>query len=191
VSSTTLTVWLYDTAMGAAAGEVRLKDLEQQGGLTVLDAVTVTWMPGSHEPKVGHLHHKTSTAAAKGGVLGALVGALALAPAAGAAAGSGIGALADKLRGTGIDRDFLVEVRSKLRPGTSALVVLSRDADVDKVRPFIERGRARGDVTLVSAGLSDGAPDALRQLVRAHLAPPDDGPRDSSVLGESGEDEHT
>jgi uncharacterized membrane protein len=186
-----LTVWLYDTAMGAAAGEVRLKDLEQQGGLTVLDAVTVTWMPGSHQPKVGHLHHKTTSAGAKGAVLGALVGALALAPAVGAAAGSGIGALADKLRGTGIDRDFLVQVRSRLRPGTSALVVLSTDADVDKVRPFIERGRARGDVTLVSSTLADDAPDALRELVGSHLAPPTEGSGESSVLGEYGKEDPT
>ena len=31
----TLTVWLYDSAMGAAAAEVRLKVLQQQGALTV------------------------------------------------------------------------------------------------------------------------------------------------------------
>ena len=52
-----LTVWLYDSAMGAAAGEVRLKDLQQQGAVKVVDAVTVTWVPGAHQPRIGHLRH--------------------------------------------------------------------------------------------------------------------------------------
>ena len=162
----TLTVWLYDSAMGAAAGEVRLKDLQQQGALTLLDAVTVTWVMGAHEPRLGHLRHETTTAATKGSVLGALLGSLFLAPARGAVVGAGAGALAQRLRGTGIDRAFLEKVKERVRPGTSALVVLSTDANVDAVRPVIERGRARGDVKLMIAELADGAPDALEQLLR-------------------------
>jgi uncharacterized membrane protein len=166
-SSHTLTVWLYDSAMGAAAGEVRLKDLQQRGAITVLDAVTVTWVPGAHEPLVGHLRHHTTQAVAKGSVLGALVGSLVLAPAVGAAAGAGIAGLVQKLRGTGIDADFLTELKERLSPGTSALLVLSSDTDVDTVRPFVERGLARGDVTLMHASLPDDAPEQLRSLVEA------------------------
>jgi uncharacterized membrane protein len=162
----TLTVWLYDSAMGAAAGEVRLKNLQQQGALTVLDAVTVTWVMGAHEPRLGHLRHETTSAATKGSVLGALLGSLFLAPALGAVAGAGAGALAQRLRGTGIDRQFLEKVKERVKPGTSALVVLSTDANVDAVRPFIERGRARGDVQLMLVDLADGAPDALAELLR-------------------------
>jgi uncharacterized membrane protein len=169
----TLTVWLYDSAMGAAAGEVRLKNLQQHGALTVLDAVTVTWVAGAHEPRLGHLRHETTTAATKGSVLGALLGSLLLAPALGAVAGAGVGALAQRLQGTGIDREFLEKVRERVQPGTSALVVLSTDADVDAVRPFIERGRARGDVKLMLVDLADGASDALTELLRP------DGPDDS------------
>ena len=70
----TLTVWHYDTPMGAEAGEVRLKALQEHGALTVHDAVTVAWMPGAHQPHVGHFRHATSGAAGKGSVLGALGG---------------------------------------------------------------------------------------------------------------------
>src|SRR4051794_37057943 len=115
--------------MGAVAGEVRLKGLEQQGGLTVLDAITLTWMPGSDQPQIGHLRHKTGSAAGKGSVLGAVVGTLVLAPVVGAAAGAGVGALVERLRGTGLDETVLTDIRDQLRPGTSALLVLSRDAD--------------------------------------------------------------
>jgi uncharacterized membrane protein len=166
-SPTTLTVWLYDSAFGAAAGEVRLKDLQQRGAVTVLDAVTITWMPGTHRPRVGHLRHQTSAAAAKGSVLGAFVGVLVLAPAVDGAAGAGVGALAQRLRGTGIDRQFLYELKDRLRPGCSALLVLSSDTDLDTVRPVIERGQARGDVTLMHASLPDGASAALVEILDA------------------------
>lgn len=173
----TLTVWQYDTPMGAEAGEIRLKALHEHGALTVHDAITVTWVPGSHKPHVGHLRHATSSAAGKGSVLGAFVGMLVLAPAAGAAAGAGIAAIAQRLRGTGIDEDFLEEVTSHLVQGTSALLVLSSDADLDAVSTAIERGLARGDVVLLHAELADDAPEAIRDLL-ADLGPRPD--RDDS-----------
>jgi uncharacterized membrane protein len=91
---------------------------------------------------------------------------LVLAPAAGAAAGAGIAAVAQRLRGTGIDQEFLEEVTSHLVSGTSALLVLSSDADLEVVRTAIERGLARGDVVLLHAELDDDASAALRDLVR-------------------------
>lgn len=163
--ATTLTVWLYDTPMGAAAGEVRLKDLTERGALRVVDAITVTWVRGAHEPRIGHLRHQTTRAAARGSVLGALVGTLVLAPVVGTAVGAGLGAWVQRLRGTGIEEAFLAEVRERIVPGTSALLVLSTDADLDVLKPFVERGLARGDVGLVHAKLRDDAPEALRQAV--------------------------
>jgi uncharacterized membrane protein len=151
--------------MGASAGEVRLRNLEERGALTVIDAVTVLWMPHAARPRVGQLRSRTGSGARRGAVLGALAGALVLAPAAGAAAGAGVGALAGRLRHTGIDPDFLEEITARLAPGTSALLVLSENADLDQVRPFLERGRSRGDVTLMHAVLSDDAPEALRELL--------------------------
>ncbi|HRD63018.1 DUF1269 domain-containing protein [uncultured Nocardioides sp.] len=170
-----MTVWLYESAMGAAAGEVRLKDLQQQGAVTVVDAVTVTWVPGAHQPRVGRLRHTTTAVAARGSVLGALVGTLFLAPLVGAAAGAGVGAIAAKIRGSGIDDQFLDDLVANLTPGTSALLVLSSDADLDLVRPFVERGLARGDVRLMHATLPDDAPDALRALLEDDERPPDAG----------------
>ena len=164
-ATTTLTVWHYTSAMGASAGELRLRNLEERGALTVIDAITLVWMPASPEPRVGRLRSRTGTGARRGAVLGALAGALVLAPAAGAAAGAGIGALAGRLHHTGIDEAFLAEMAQRLVPGTSALLVLSANADLDEVRPFLERGRSRGDVTLMHAVLHEDAPATLRDLV--------------------------
>lgn len=165
MSTTTLTVWHYQTAMGAAAGEVRLKDLQQQGAVRVVDAIAVTWVPGADEPHLGHLLRHGAASVARGSMLGALVGTLLLAPVPGAAPEAGVAALAHRLRDTGIGQDFLEEVRSWITPGTSALLVISSEADLEAVRGFVERGLARGDVLLVQATLRDGAPDALRALV--------------------------
>jgi len=76
MSTTTLAVWHYDTAMGAAAGEVRLKDLQQQGAVRVVDTITVTWVPGAEEPHLGHLLRHGAASIARASMLGALVGSL-------------------------------------------------------------------------------------------------------------------
>jgi len=163
LAAPTLTVWIYDSALGAAAGEVRLKNLRERNALTVHDAITVSWMPGAHQPRIGHLRHETSAAAARGSMLGGLVDLILHAT---TGAGTGLTPLGRRLSGTGIDQTFLEEVRAQLHPETSALLVLSSDADLDEVRPVIERGLARGDVVLMHAELPDDAPELLRAAVR-------------------------
>ncbi len=155
-----LTVWRYDTAFGADAGEVRLKDLEEHDRVVVHDAVVISWLPGTTTPRVRPMHHRTAGAAGKGGVLGGILGMLVLAPAAGAAAGAALGTLTQRLRGTGIDEAFLEQVQQALEPGTSALVLLTSHADPDAVRQFAQRG----DVRLIQADLDPEGAAKLAEL---------------------------
>jgi uncharacterized membrane protein len=161
-----LTVWIYDTALGAAAGSVRLRNLRERGALRVHEAITVSWMPGVHQPRIGHLRHETSAGAARASVLGGLVDLIFRTPGTAASAGPGIAQLALRLNGTGIDQAFLEEMHAQLHPESSALLVLSGDVDLDVVRPVVERGLARGDVVLMHAQLPPAAPDVLRDAVR-------------------------
>ncbi|HTW13647.1 MAG TPA: DUF1269 domain-containing protein [Nocardioides sp.] len=167
MSSSTLTVWLYDTPMGAVAGELRLRALHKRRAVLVLDAVTVIWIPGAHRPRIGHLRYPTSQVAAQRSVLGALVGAVLLPTAVPVTDPEAVGlnAWADRLGGTGIDQPFLEDVRSRIVPGTSALLVLSSDTDLDVVRPLVQHGLARGDVSLLRVPLGEGAVEMLRQVV--------------------------
>lgn len=164
-AGSSLTVWIYESALGAAAGEVRLKNLQERNALQVHDEVTVSWMPGAHQPRIGHLRHETSAVATRDSVLGGLVGLMLLTPETGSA-GAGLAALAQHLRGTGIDQTFLEELKAHLRLETSALLVLSGHADLDEVRAVIERGLARGDVVLMHALLLEGAREILHAAVR-------------------------
>ncbi len=158
---TALTVWRYDTPFGAEAAAVRLKRLEERKVLTVHDAITIAWMPRAQEPVIGHLKHSTAASAGKGSVLGGLVGMLVLAPVAGAALGAGVASVSARLRKSGIDEEFVKELGAQLTPGSSALLVLSSDGDLDEVRPAMERELDRGDVVLLHAELSADAPAAI------------------------------
>jgi uncharacterized membrane protein len=156
-----LTVWLYSTPLGVDAGELRLKRLVEQEVLRVHDATAVIWMPGAEEPRVRRLKHGMGKAAGKGSVLGGLVGLVVLAPVAGAAAGAAAGAVLHRLRSAGIDDHVVDRIRDEIRPGTSALLVLSSDVDAARLRPLLEHREA----TLLHAELSDDAPVVLRELL--------------------------
>lgn len=155
-----LTVWRYATPLGVDAGELRLKSLVEQEALTVHDAAAVIWMPGAEAPTVRRLRHGTAKAAGLGSAVGGLLGLLVLAPVAGVAAGAAAGAAGHKLRKAGIDDAVVQQIRDALTPGTSALLVLSSDADVAKLRPKL----AHRESELIHVALSDDAPEELRKL---------------------------
>jgi uncharacterized membrane protein len=159
-----LTVWIYDTPLGAEAGHRRLRRLLANEALHLLDAVTVSWVPGAHEPRL--LHTRGTTAFnADGSVLAALIRlwpAASLRPDGGAVEGGPAPEeVAEGLRCAGIEPAFLEEVSTRMAPGTSALWVLSGEVDFDQVRPVVEQAVARGDVILRHVRLPQDGPDAL------------------------------
>jgi len=160
-----LTAWHFNSAMGAAAGKIRLRDLQRHGALLVLDAVTVIWVRGAEAPHVGHLMRRSIAAQSNDSVLHALVGALFLAPMADSRLEARRAAVVHRLHDSGIEGSFLDEIRSRLAPGTSSLLMLSCGADLDSVRQFVERGVCRTDVTLTAAWLPNVAPDPLAALL--------------------------
>jgi uncharacterized membrane protein len=162
-----LTVWKFPTPLGVDAGELRLRRLEELKAITVHDAAALIWMPGAEGPTLRHLRHRTAKKAGKGSLWGALVGVLVAAPVAGAAVGAAAGGAIERLRGSGIDEEFVADVRTALTPGTSALLLLSSDADPELVVPAVRALEA----TLLRAELGDEVPQELRDLL-----PPTDDP---------------
>jgi len=88
-----------------------------------------------------------TTGAVWGSLWGTLVGLLFLNPliglATGAALGAGAGALSAALADYGIDDDFIRKLGETLQPGTSALFVLVRKMQPEKVLAELSRFRGR------------------------------------------------
>ena len=102
-----------------------------------------------------------------GGLMGLLVGLLFLNPligwAAGIAIGAGSGALSGSLADYGINDDFIKSVGSTITKGTSALFVLVRSVNVDKVLP--EVGKFGG--TVLKTSLTSEQDEQLRAALAA------------------------
>jgi uncharacterized membrane protein len=112
-----------------------------------------------------------------GGVLGAVCGSLAgllfVNPPAGMLVGAGVGAAAGAISGAlsdyGIDDLFIEEAAASIAPGSSALFVLLRRADVDRLllrleryRPIVlHRSSSGGDQR---RGLTRAAAEAVRRV---------------------------
>ena len=165
----TMAVWSYDSPMGASAGYVRLRELQRRGAVSVADVVTVTWVPGTHRPRIGHLRaprtvHRPFTYSA----LGALADVLARSTSSGPGRDP-VAVLAELLEGTGLDADVLSTIRSSIAPGRSVMLVLSTGADPAKTLPVIRRGLDRGDVTLAHVVLALDAETTLRSAIETVL----------------------
>lgn len=82
-----------------------------------------------------------------GGLFGVLVGVLFLNPLAGAATGvvvgAATGALSGRLADYGINDDFIGSMGATITPNTSALFVLVRRVNLDKVLPELDIADAR------------------------------------------------
>ena len=103
-----------------------------------------------------------------GGLMGLLVGMLFLNPligwAAGLAVGAGSGALSGKLADYGINDDFIKSLGSTITNGTSALFVLVRSANVEKVMPEV----AKFGGTVLKTSLTTEQDEKLRAALAAH-----------------------
>ena len=99
-----------------------------------------------------------------GGMIGSLFGLLLLNPilgfVTGAAFGAGAGALSGKLADYGIDDDFIRSIGQTLQPNTSALFVLVRKVQPDKVLAELSGFRGR----VIRSSLS---PDQEKRLQEA------------------------
>jgi uncharacterized membrane protein len=154
----TLSVWKFDTAIGADEAVNTLQDLAKQQLITVHDGATVSWIQGAKKPKTRQLNNLAGAGALGGMFWGLLFGLLFFIPLLGAAIGAATGALSGALSDVGIDDDFIKQVRDQVTPGTSALFVLTSDAVMDKVQAAFAGRRPE----LISTNLSQEQESALR-----------------------------
>ena len=154
---TAFTVWKFEDVDGAARAEEELKSAAADGLVTIVDHAVVTWPEGADKPETHHKHDDAKRGAAWGALWGLLGGALFMIPVAGAVLGLGIGALAKATAGTGITEEDLTRIRTEIVPGTSALFLVTEDANLDRLG---ERWHGR-DSKLISTNLTDAERSTL------------------------------
>ncbi|MBA2955113.1 DUF1269 domain-containing protein [Nocardioides sp. MAH-18] len=162
-----LTVWRFDTPAGAARAAQLLDDLagdpDFQDDQTVAlhDAAVVEWDAKERRPRTWQVAAPALTGALDEGFWALLFGLVFFVPLLGAAVGAAGGAVAGSLADIGIDDRFINRVRDQVTPGSSALVVLSSRAAVDRVHAAVaDVPRAE----LIVADLADAHLAALREV---------------------------
>ena len=155
---TTFTVWKFKDPEGAAHAATVLKDAERDGLVKIVDHAVMSWPVGADKPETQHEHDDPKRGAAWGALWGILTGALFAIPVAGAVAGVAIGALAKSTEGTGITKDDLARIRTEVVEGTSALFLVTEEANLDRLGD-----RFRFDTTLITTNLTDTERDLLME----------------------------
>ncbi len=148
---TTFTVWKFDEVEGAGRAESCLEAAQTEGIVTVVDHAVLSWPAGADEPDLRHDDDSPKRGAAWGAMWGILGGALFAIPVAGLVLGAGLGALARAAQDTGITHDDLSRIRAEVTPGTSALFLVTEDADLDRLG---ERLRSGAEGTLIARSLA-------------------------------------
>ncbi len=159
----TLTVWRFPDAAGADNAVATLRQLQSQELIQLQDAATVSWEPGKKKPKTRHLADMTGAGALGGAFWGLLFGLIFFVPLLGLAVGAAAGALGGSLVNAGIDKDFIERVREEIRPGTSALFVMSTGAVQDRVREAFVGSHAQLIQTNLSAEQEQQLRDAFAE----------------------------
>lgn len=123
-----LVVTTFDNAEEAGKVRESLRSIEKQGLLSLDDSAVIV------KDGQGEVHVKNQTdrgvvvGAVGGGALGLLVGSIFF-PFAGLIGGALAGAVVGKLADLGIDQKFVHEVGAALKPDSSAIFILVREAN--------------------------------------------------------------
>ena len=147
-----------ETTATAAAAEVhRLSaDLVIQP-----DAVAAISCDKEGKFHVTTTHHMVAGGASFGMFWGLLFGLLFFVPVLGMAVGAGLGALMGKVEKSGVNKEFIRQVREMLKPGTSALFMV-----VDKVTPDKAiAAMSQFGGTVLKSSLSENAEKELQEAL--------------------------
>lgn len=128
----TLAVIGYDDMFKAEDVRLKLRKLQAEYLIDLEDAVVVT-KDQAGKVKLHQAINLTAAGAVSGGFWGTLVGLIFLNPLLGMAIGASTGAVSGALSDVGINDQFMKDLATTLKPGTSALFVLVRKATPDKV----------------------------------------------------------
>jgi uncharacterized membrane protein len=129
----------------------------------VLELDDIVVVERKHDGKVKlHQPSMAGAGAASGALWGGLIGLIFLNPFLGMAIGAASGATAGALSDYGVDDRFMKEMGRKLEPGGAALILLVREASMDKIAPEI---KIQGEI--IQTSLDNEAEESLAGALAA------------------------
>ena len=137
-----------------------LKKLEEQGKIEILDAVVASRGAGKHI-EVKQTQSDKGKFAARGTGIGFLAGLLLGGPVLGAAGGAAIGAITGSMKDVGIDDNFIEQISKGLQPNTSAIFLMTQNADMEAIEAYLKPYKAR----VLSTTLSPETENKLKELL--------------------------
>jgi uncharacterized membrane protein len=157
-----LVVLAFDDMTGAEEMRERMYDFQKRRLITLEDAAVVVRKENG-KTKVKQAHSLVGSGALGGAFWGMLIGLLFFAPWLGLIAGAAGGALAGKLGDIGVDDEFIKKVSDTIQPGESALFLLTRDAQIERIR----EETSDMEFEIIETNLSPEDETALREAFAA------------------------
>jgi uncharacterized membrane protein len=147
---------------GAENMREKLYQLQRRELITIDDAA-IAVRKESGQVKVKQAYSLVGAGALGGSFWGLLIGVIFWMPWLGMAVGAVTGALGGKFTDIGIDDAFIKEVANTVEPGDSALFLLSRDAQMER----IEQELSDYEFEIIETNLSPEDEDRLREAFAA------------------------
>ncbi|WP_313690848.1 DUF1269 domain-containing protein [Halorarum halobium] len=132
-----LVVLAFDDQNGAEEMRERMYDFQKRELITLEDAAVAVRKENGHV-KIKQAHSLVGAGALGGSFWGLLIGMIFWMPWLGMAIGTVTGALSGKFSDIGIDDEFIEEVADAVEPGESALFLLARDAQLERIEGELE-----------------------------------------------------
>jgi len=143
--------------------EAMLEDMQkwQEDGLIELEDAVIASRGVGGDVQIEQTHKQGGRFALRGGGAGLLAGLLLGGPIVGLVGGLAVGGIAGALKDYGLDDGFVKKVSEWVRPETSALFLLVKEAKADEV---LERLRPYG-ATVLTTTLAPEQEKRLRQTL--------------------------
>ena len=116
--------------------------LEEQGKIEVLDAVVASRGVGKNV-NIKQTQSAKGKYAKRGTGIGFLAGLLLGGPILGAAGGAAVGAISGSMKDVGIDDNFIDQISAGLGQNSSAIFLMTQNADMDAIEKYLKPFKAR------------------------------------------------